>query len=355
MVIVGRDGKIVLINNQMEKMFGYPRQELLGQPVEILLPEPLRGKHISEREGFFAKPEARAMGAGRTLCGQRKDGSEMPIEIGLNPIERPEGTFVLASILDITERKKVEWALLEKTAEIERSNRDLEQFAYVVSHDLQEPLRMISNFTQLLSKRYKGKLDQGADEFIGFAVDGVTRMQRMISDLLEYSRIGTHGNPFETIDCADVLESALSNLKASIEENSAVITHDELPKVLGDAGELEHLFQNLIGNAIKFRSDEPPKIHIGAEEKNGERLFSCQDNGIGIDPQYFDRIFILFQRLHKRNEYCGTGIGLAICKKVVERHGGRIWVESEPGKGTSFFFTLGTGACLPICESKART
>jgi PAS domain S-box-containing protein len=333
MVMINREGKIELINREIERLFGYARDELLGQRIELLVPDRLRGRHPGFRSDFFADPQARAMGAGRDLFGVRKDGVEIPVEIGLNPIETDEGLFVLASVVDITERKRSE-------TELRRSNEELERFAYVASHDLQEPLRMVGSYVQLLAKRYRGKLDADADDYIGFALDGALRMQRLIEDLLAFSRVGTRGAALLATDADVVLETALGSLKLAIEEAAGAVTHDRLPTVLADAGQLEHLFLNLISNAIKFRRAEPPRVHVAAARGDGVWRFSVRDNGIGIEPQYFERIFILFQRLHAREDYPGTGIGLAIAKKIVERHGGRIWVESEPGRGSTFFFTL---------------
>ena len=245
-------------------------------------------------------------------------------------------------------RQKLE----ESVAELGRSNADLQQFAYVASHDLQEPLRMVSSYTQLIARRYKGKLDADADEFIAFAVDGANRMQRLILDLLAYSRVNTAGRQFEPTAMETVLKAALNNLTNAVKESQAIITHDPLPAVMGDDKQLAQLFQNLLSNAVKFGGAQPPRIHISAKQTDGEWLFSVRDHGIGLDPQYADRIFVIFQRLHTREEYPGTGIGLAICKKIVERHGGRMWVESERGKGATFYFTLrdeepGTSAHTP--------
>ncbi len=254
------------------------------------------------------------------------------------------------SFRDVTERRDAEEArarsaraediLARQARDLERSNAALEQFACVASHDLQEPLRMVSSYLQLLQRRYEGQLDADADEFIGFAVDGATRMKALINDLLNLSRITTHGKTFEPTDMDAVLGRALANLRATIQEAGAEVTHVQLPILICDAKQLEQLFQNLISNAIKFRSDKTPRVHVGAEHKDGEWAFSVRDNGIGIDPEYAQRIFVIFQRLHARDEYAGTGMGLAICKKIVERRGGRIWVESRLGEGSTLYFTI---------------
>lgn len=243
-------------------------------------------------------------------------------------------------LLQIRERERVEEKLKQTMAEFARSNSELELFAYVASHDLQEPLRMVTSFTQLLEKRYKNKLDKDADEFIEFILDGATRMQSMINDLLQYSRVGTRGKPFKLTDFESVFGQSLVNLKIAIDENNAIITHDPLPTLMADSTQMIEVFQNLISNAIKFRSKESPQVHVSALKKRNDWVFSVRDNGIGIAPEFFDKLFILFQRLHSRSEYPGTGIGLAVCKKIVERHGGKIWVESEPDKGSTFYFSI---------------
>jgi PAS domain S-box-containing protein len=265
-------------------------------------------------------------------------------------IEKPDEDLVQmfsaigSQIGQFVTRKRMERALQEKAEELERSNQDLEQFAYVASHDLQEPLRMISSYTQLLGRRYGDKLDADAHEFIRFAVEGSARLQALINDLLAYSRVGTRPRAFAETSMGEVLNRALKNLEIAVEESHARITSDPMPVVHGDAIQLTQLLQNLLGNALKFRGTKPAAIHVGARREPGSNgriwHFSVQDHGIGIAPEYFERIFVLFQRLHSREEYPGTGIGLAICKKIVERHGGRIWVESQPGQGTTFHFTI---------------
>jgi light-regulated signal transduction histidine kinase (bacteriophytochrome) len=259
----------------------------------------------------------------------------------LSPLESAEGILVTAAIRDISARKESEEHLVKTVGELRRSNEELQQFAYVSSHDLQEPLRMVASYTQLLAKRYKGRLDSDADEFIAFAVDGCNRMQGLIQDLLAYSRAGTNGKTLCEVSGEEALQGALTNLRITIEQSGAVVSHDSLPAIETDETQLTQVFQNLVGNAIKYRAAEAPRVHVSAK-KNGDHewIFSVRDNGLGIAPQYFERIFILFQRLHGRNEFEGTGIGLAICKKVLERLGGRIWVESQPGTGSTFYFAL---------------
>ena len=341
MVVVNQGGEIVLLNVQAEKQFGYRRDELLGQKVTNIIPIGFAERLIADDLRSAEDASAQQIGTGIELTGRRKDGSEFPIEIMLSPLRNAEGILVTAAIRDITTRKKAAALLLQKVEELYRSNEELGQFAYIASHDLQEPLRMVASYTQLLSSRYKGKLDSDADEFIAFAVDGASRMQRLIQDLLTYSRVGTKGKDLIETSSEDALQQALINLRGAIEDSGALVTHDPLPPVLADETQLIQLFQNLVGNAIKYQRPGVPKVHVSAVRNGGKKWnFSVQDNGLGIDPQYFEKIFGMFQRLHKRDEFAGTGIGLTICKKIVERHGGNISVESQPGQGSTFRFAL---------------
>jgi PAS domain S-box-containing protein len=341
MVVVNQAGDITLLNVQAEQRFGYRRDELLGQTIKTIIPEGFAERLIADRMRSAADALAQQIGTGIELTGLRKDGSEFPIEIMLSPLQSAQGILVTAAIRDIALRKAAEAQLLQKMTDLDRSNQELEQFAYLASHDLQEPLRMVASYTQLLSRRYKGKLDSDADEFIAFAVDGAARMQRLIQDLLAYSRVGTKGRELVDTSGEDALRQALINLRAATEQSGAEVTHDPLPVVLADNVQLVQLFQNLVGNAIKYQGGEMPRIHISAARNGGGRwVISVQDNGIGIEPQYFDKIFGMFQRLHRRDEYPGTGIGLAICKKIAERHGGAMSVESQVGRGSTFRFSV---------------
>jgi PAS domain S-box-containing protein len=462
-VITDRTGRINLVNGKIEDMFGFERGELIGQPIEVLIPERFRTRHIRERDAYNSSPHMRPMGLGFELYGRRKDGSEFPVEISLGPVPTGDDLLVTAIVRDVTQQRLIQervarqarmlelvptavftrdlgggvtywnkaaedlygwaaeqamgqvshallqtrfpepreaieaavlregtwsgelvhtrrdgtqivvdsrWALqlspsgqptgyLEintditdskraaehlQTAleELERSNRELELFAYMASHDLQEPLRMVASYTQLLRRRYQGKLDQDADEFIDYAVDGARRMQALINDLLAYSRVGTQGQPFVRVSMREALGRVLGDLQPAIEEQHAQVTYDEdLPDVLADPSQVHQLLQNLVGNALKYHDPErASRVHLSVAKDAGCWRFAVSDNGIGIEPQYAERIFVLFQRLHTRAAYSGTGIGLAICKKIVERHGGHIWVESTPGDGSTFFFTL---------------
>jgi PAS domain S-box-containing protein len=344
MVVVNQQGEIVLLNVQAEKQFGYHRDELIGQQVKNLIPDGFAERLTADALRSTEDALAQQIGTGIELIGRRKDESEFPLWMMLSPLISTEGTLVTTAIRDITTRKEAEAQLKFKVEELSRSNEELERFAYIASHDLQEPLRMVASFTQLLSRRYKGKLDSNADEYIAFAVDGANRMQRLIQDLLLYSRVGTTGAKISEISSDDALSKALLNLRSAIAASGAIVTHTELPSVIADETQLIQLFQNLVGNAIKYQSPGIPRIHIAAVAMGQHRWeFSVKDNGLGIEERYFERIFGMFQRLHKREEFDGTGIGLAICKKIVERHGSTISVTSEPGQGSTFSFGLAKG------------
>jgi PAS domain S-box-containing protein len=341
MVVVNVAGQIVLLNVRAEKEFGYRRDELLGQPVKNIIAEGFAERLLADGLRSVDDALAQKIGTGIELTARRKDGSLFPIEMMLSPLESSEGVLVTAAIRDISTRKKAEANLLRKIEELNRSNEELGQFAYIASHDLQEPLRMVASYTQLLSRRYKGKLDTEADEYIDFAVDGANRMQRLIQDLLAFSRVGTKGRDLRETSGDEALRVALRNLRTAITDSHAVVTHDPMPLVLADEIQLTQLFQNLIGNAIKYQNAGTPRVHVSvARNGEGKWVFSVKDNGLGIAPQYFEKIFGMFQRLHKRDEFAGTGIGLAICKKIAERHGTTISVESEPGQGATFRFAL---------------
>ena len=334
------DMPTVYCNAAFEKITGYTREEVLGRNCRFLQKTDHEQNGIEIiRHALLQGMEARA-----ELRNYRKDGSLFWNELYIAPVKDPRGqlTHFIGIQTDITHRKRQETELAQKTRELAQSNAELQQFAYVASHDLQEPLRMVASYTSLLGKRYRGRLDKDADEFIGYAVDGAIRMQRLISDLLEYSRVGSENKSLERTDCEVVLQQVLDNLSTSIRDRHAEVTHDPLPTVQANPTHLTQVFQNLIGNALKFQGDAPAKIHVGARTLPTGWEFSIRDNGVGIPADQLHRIFAIFQRLHGRGEYPGTGIGLAICKRIVEKYGGKIWAESEPGRGSTFYFTLTT-------------
>lgn len=452
MIVVDGSGTITLVNQKTEDLFRYSRNELVGSPVERLVPERFRGRHPDHVARYFGEPSVRAMGAGRELFGLRADGVEVPIEIGLSPLRTSEGAYTLASIIDISERKSAEGAsqrlaaivessddaivstsldgrvtswnggaerlygytgeeslgraatfvvperlvseearlkakreqraqfdtqrrrkdgteidvsvrispirdaegnvvgeseiardigeIKRRDAELKRSNAELEQFAYVASHDLQEPLRMVANYTELLAERYADKLDDRAKKYIFYASDGAVRMQRLVADLLAYSRVGSQGKRLQPVDANVVLKRVVEALAQKIRDAGAEVVHDVLPVVEADETQLGQVLQNLVGNALKFRGESAPRVVVGAVQRDGFWELTVADNGIGMDMQYASRIFQMFQRLHALGRYEGSGIGLAIAKRIVERHGGTIWVESSPGAGSTFHFTI---------------
>lgn len=353
MVIVDRTGRIVLVNSRTESLFGHPREELLGRGIEMLVPERVRAVHVGHRAAYHAASHPaqlrpHAMAPGSLLRGLRKDGSEFPIEVSLSPLETDagepviSGELVISIVRDVSAQQEAQRLLEQRTRELERSNADLEQFAYVASHDLQEPLRMVASYVQLIARRYQGRLDADADDFIAFAVDGATRMQQLIQDLLAYARVGRSGREAVPTSMAACARTAIEHLHDAIAASGAQVQVELDGSVRVIPAQLVQVFQNLIANALKFRGREAPRVVIDAVREDACWHVRVSDNGIGIDPQHRERVFAIFQRLHTRREYPGTGIGLAICRRIVDQHGGRIWVESPSasGSGSSFHFTL---------------
>jgi PAS domain S-box-containing protein len=345
-VVVNPAGEIVLLSFEAERQFGYPRDELVGQHVKSIIPRGIAERLCADGPRTAEVAWARPIGTGVELTGRRKDGSEFPIVLMLSPLAWGNGILVTAAVRDITRERAAEaqvLGLLQRVEELERSNEELAQFAHVASHDLQEPLRTVANYTQLLARRYKGRLDADGDEFIAFAVDGATRMQRLIQNLLASSRVKTTPAGRIVSSSEEALRRALLNLSVAIQESGARVTYDPLPAVKADDTQLTRVFQNLVGNAIKYRSPTIPRVHVSAaRDHEAKWVFSVEDNGSGIDLQSFDRIFRVSRPIHERTEFAVSGMGLAICKKIVERHGGSLSVESRPGKGSTFRFTLAT-------------
>lgn len=342
-ILIHRAFVPLFANQAGARIFGYETSEdIVGLDSVLILVAP----HELDRLRHYTEARMRGEDVPTTFewQGRRRDGGLIWVDSKVQLIDWDGGPALQATLYDITSRKQSEATLARYAGELARSNAELEQFAYVASHDLQEPLRMIASYTQLLARRYRGRLNADADEFMTYVIDGVARMQQLLKDLLAYSRAGTHGRTCEPTDCTAVLTSVLANLRLAIEESAAVVTYDALPTVMADPTQLAQLLQNLIGNAIKYRGPAPPRVHVSAVGQPGRWCFAVRDNGLGIDPQFAERIFVIFQRLHARHEYSGTGIGLAICKKIVERHGGQIWVDSAPGQGATFYFTLPAAA-----------
>jgi PAS domain S-box-containing protein len=355
MVMCRDDGQVVMVNSRTEVLFGCARDKLISKNIRTLVPGwgfRLPASWEEDLDRATVGPVER----GVELLAFREGHAPFPVEITFSPLQTEEGVVITSAIRDISERKRTEEQIrqlnanleervLERTEALMRSNEELQQFAYIASHDLQEPLRTVSIYAQLLAKRYRGQLQGDADQFIRFIVEGAERMEKLIHDLLDFSRVDARGTDFfARISCEAVLDDAIRNLGSLMEENSATITREPLPVVTGDAVQLTRLFQNLLVNAIKYRSEETPHVHIAAriapEGGDDEWLFSVRDNGIGIEPQYAEKVFGIFKCLQPRDKSSGSGMGLAICRKIVSRHEGRIWVDSELGKGATFYFSL---------------
>ncbi|MEN6351163.1 MAG: PAS domain S-box protein [Syntrophomonas sp.] len=342
LLLMDMDGKIIDMNPALERMVRLDRELMLGNNFLEILPQLLAPGDVDKTVKIVASTLKGRVPPSEILTLITRNRSYLyfisTASFVYDDYNRPRN--VILTFRNVTPIKKAEDRVKQTMEELRRSNEELQQFAYVASHDLQEPLRMVTSFVQLLANRYRGRLDEEADEFINFAVDGARRMQHLIQDLLSYARVESKGREFSECDAGYCLGKAVFNLQKMIEENNAIIINCELPPIRADEGQITQLFQNLIDNAIKFRGVEPPKIYITAEKLQNEWLFSVQDNGIGIEPDYAERIFIIFQRLHSRKDFTGTGIGLSICKKIIQRHNGRIWVESQAGEGSTFFFTI---------------
>jgi PAS domain S-box-containing protein len=344
-------GVVRYASGRVTPLLGYSREEVLGQPLARLFG--------AASQDPVSQMLARVHGTRDTdrteLSARHRTGSDVLLEVSVDWSPTPAPGAFAVFLRDLSEREDLVDALAVRAAELARSNRDLEQFAYVASHDLQEPLRMVGSYTQLLSQRYHGQIDAEADEYLGYAHDGVIRMRELIDDLLAFARVGTKAEPFVRIRADEVVDQALDNHEAAIATQNGHADHGPLPEILGDRTQLVQLFQNLMGNALKFRGTAAPVVRVEAARSGGEWIFSVRDNGIGIPPEYQDKIFGMFQRLHGRGEYPGTGIGLAICKRVVERHGGRIWVEStgKAGEGTRFCFTVPVAETAPTAAAPA--
>ncbi len=351
MVMCRDDGEIVMVNSQTEALFDCRRDKLISRNIRDLVPGwafRLQPGWDDDSGSVKVQPAERGM----ELEACPASGAPFPVEITFSPLLTDEGVLITSAIRDISERKRAEEQIqqlntnleervLERTEAFLRSNEELQQFAYVASHDLQEPLRNVSIYAQLLAKRYQGQLQGDADQFIAFIVESAHRMEKLIHDLLDFSQVDSRGSDFFTrMSCEEALDDAIRNLHSLIEESCAVITRDPLPSLIGDLVQLTRLFQNLLVNSMKYRGEEPPRIHVAVEERGGEWLFSVRDNGIGIEPQYAEKVFGIFKCLQPRDKRSGSGMGLAICRKIVTRHEGRIWVESALGNGTAVYFTV---------------
>lgn len=334
--------RITFFNRSAERLFGHRAEDVVGENLTTLMPPEYREAHLKGMARFAKTGQTRIIGRTIELVGLRKDGTTFPLELNIAHWRSQGDDQFTAIVHDITARKEAAEKVRQYAERMRRSNEELEQFASVASHDLQEPLGVVRSYVQLLERRLQGFDDERAKKYMHFISDGTTRMQRLIEDLLSYSRVGSRGQELVPVDTEAAVRKALDQLSLRIDESKAEVTVEPLPRVLADEGQLERLFQNLVSNAVKYRRPEvDPRItiRVGGEEK-GLYRFEVVDNGIGIAPEHHDRVFQIFQRLHGRGEYEGTGIGLAICKKIVERHGGNIWVESEPGEGTTIKFTL---------------
>ena len=342
-IVINRQGEIEAFNPAAEVIFGYTQEQVVGQQLTMLMPRGIRDLHPQYVGGYKVEPGSAAteIGRGRELTGLRSDGEEVELNITVSPLILDGRDLIAGLVRDVTEERRDQREKAAYAEALQRSNTELEQFAYVASHDLQEPLRMINSYLQLIRRRYSDELDEQADKWIDYAVEGSNRMKALIQDLLAYSRIASEGEELIPVDLDEVMQICLHDLGSLIDDRQAVVTFDPLPKIMGDVNQLRQLLVNLVSNGMKYCDVErQPRIHISVESDGDKWRIQVCDNGIGIEDRFFVKIFTIFQRLHGRSEYSGTGIGLAICKRIVDHHGGRIWLTSTPGEGTQFFFTL---------------
>ncbi len=361
-ITISSRGIVESFNAAAESMFAYNAEEVIGENVKILMPAPYQQQHDGYLKDYMETGLNSVIGIGREVIGKRKDGSTFPMDLAVSEVELKDRRLFTGIVRGISERKEAEQQqaalnlkialqsqeIAKNNAALEKSNEELKQFAYVASHDLQEPLRKVNSFCQLLREEYSDQLDENAQSYIRYAVDGATRMRNLVADLLDYSRVETQGKSLEPTDAGVACAVAIDNLQAAIEESGAKLSVDQLPTIEADQSQLIRLFQNLIGNAIKYCRESPPEIMIGVQEQGDDWVFSVQDNGIGMGSQYYEQIFVMFKRLHASDEYSGTGIGLAICKRIVDRFGGRIWVESETDVGSTFFLSVPKLPGMPL-------
>ena len=343
LLVVDAAGIIRLVNREIERTYGYTRDELVGRPIEVLVPSAAHGAHVLAREDFHRRGESRPMGHARVVSGLRKDGTPVLAEVALMSLTMSGQPVVIASVVDVTDRERLLERLREQADALARSNADLSQFASVAAHDLQEPLRMVASYAELLDERCRGQLDDKGLKYLGYVGEGARRMQQLVRDLLAYAQVDTTDGPKAEISLDAVLAVTLANLRVAIEKAGATVTVDPLPVVCGDETQLVQVFQNLIGNALKFRREAAPTVRVSVADDGLCWRIEVADNGIGIDVRHQTRVFEMFQRLHARGQFDGHGMGLAIVQRVVQRHGGRIWFESAPGEGTRFFFTVRKG------------